>query len=63
MRNALHLKIALNLALTMDYAIITNDLCSSNDLILPKEKFLKVERDQSFPVGLKSKDNVIFDLH
>lgn len=55
-------KISINLALTMDYAIITNDLCSSNDLLLPKERFLKINKDEKFPEGLKTEDNIIFDL-
>jgi len=55
-------KIALNLALTMNYGIITNDLVSSHDLILPEEKIYKVEKDDLIPANFKSEDDIIYDL-
>ena len=55
-------KIALNLALTMNYGIITNDFVSSHDLVLSKERILKVDRNEKIPSHFKSDDNLIYDL-
>lgn len=55
-------KIALNLALTMDHGIITNDVVSSHDLILPEDKILKVEKSEAIPTDFKSSDDIIYDL-
>jgi hypothetical protein len=37
-------KIALNLAITLGYGIITNDEVSSHDLVLPEERIFKVPK-------------------
>jgi cellulose biosynthesis protein BcsQ len=55
-------KIALNLALTMNYGIITNDFVSSHDLILPEDKIFKVKKDEAIPCNFKSDDDIIYDL-
>jgi cellulose biosynthesis protein BcsQ len=55
-------KIALNLALTMGYGIITNDIVSSHDLVLPEERIYKVERDEEIPTNFKEDDDIIYDL-
>lgn len=55
-------KIALNLALTMDHGIITNDEVSSHDLVLPEERILKVSKHDQIPSQFKSSDNIIYDL-
>lgn len=53
--------ISVNLSLTLDYGIITNDIYSPLEKVLPKEKLLKLEIDQDVP-SLPDNYNVIFDL-
>lgn len=53
--------ISVNLSLTLDYGIITNDIYSPLEKVLPKEKLLKLEIDQDAP-SLPDNYNVIFDL-
>ena len=53
--------IALNLALTMHYGIITNDSYSPLEKVLPENKFIKLEADQDLP-DLPEKYSIIFDL-
>ena len=53
--------ISVNLSLTLDYGIITNDIYSPLEKILPKEKLLKLALDQDIP-DLPKDYNIIFDL-
>ena len=55
-------KIALNLAITLGYGIITNDEVSSHDLVLPEERIFKVPKHEPIPHNFKSDDNIIYDL-
>lgn len=54
-------RIAQNLALTMDYSIITNDVFNPIENIFPESKILKIWPDQEFP-EVSSNDDIIFDL-
>ena len=54
-------KIAQNLALTMNYSIITNDVFTPIENILPDNRILKVYPTQDFPKVSKN-DDIIFDL-
>ena len=54
-------KIATNLALTMNHAIITNDVYSPIDKIFPKEKVLKLYPQDTIP-DFDVKDDIVFDL-
>ena len=54
-------KIAQNLALTMNYSIITNDVFTPIENILPDNRILKVYPTQDFPKVSKNHD-IIFDL-
>lgn len=54
-------RIAQNLALTMDYSIITNDVFSPIEKILKNHQFLKIWPDQKFP-DVSVDDDIIFDL-
>jgi len=53
--------IALNLALTMKHAIVSNDIYSPLGNVLDKKKFIKLEPDQDLP-ELPKKYDIIFDL-
>jgi len=53
--------IALNLALSMDYKIVTNDNFSPLNKVLPESRVIKVKRTD-LPPRLSSNDRVIFDL-
>ncbi len=53
--------IALNLALTCNFGIITNDVYSPIDRVLSKEKFIKVEPNDNFP-EIPDDLNIIYDL-
>lgn len=53
-------RIAQNLALTMDYSIITNDVFSPIEKILKNHQFLKIWPDQEFP-DVNVDDDIIFD--
>ena len=54
-------KIAQNLALTMNYSIITNDVFTPIENILPDNRILKIYPNQDFPKVNKN-DDIIFDL-
>jgi MinD-like ATPase involved in chromosome partitioning or flagellar assembly len=54
-------KIAQNLALTMNYSIITNDVFTPIENILPDNRILKIYPTQDFPKVSKN-DDIIFDL-
>ena len=53
--------IALNLALTMKYGIISNDIYTPLDRILDKKKFIQLKPDQDLP-DLPPGYDIIFDL-
>ena len=53
--------IALNLALTMKYGIISNDIYTPLDRILDKKKFIQLKPDQDLP-DLPAGYDIIFDL-
>lgn len=53
--------ISLNLALTLDYGVITNDIYSPLEKILKKEDLLKVAQNQTFKKLPKEAD-IIYDL-
>ncbi len=53
--------IALNLALTMNYGIISNDIYTPFDKILDKKKFIQLKPDQDLP-DLPPEYDIIFDL-
>jgi len=54
-------RISLNLALTMNFSVITNDVYSPVDSVLDKKSFLKLKIDQKMPKLPKDAD-VIFDF-
>lgn len=54
-------KIAKNLALTMNYSIITNDVFTPIENILPNNRILKIFPHEDFPKVNKNED-IIFDL-
>lgn len=55
--------IALNLALSMDANIITNDIITPIEDILPSGRFLKIEKDKDFPNIPDEYDlDIIYDL-
>ncbi len=55
--------IAVNLAMTLpgDYGVITNDIYSPLETVLPVSRFLKIGRDKKFP-RLPDNANIIYDL-
>jgi cellulose biosynthesis protein BcsQ len=53
--------IALNIALSLDMGIITNDVYSPIENILPEKQFIKLEKDDSIP-EIPEGMNIIFDL-
>jgi cellulose biosynthesis protein BcsQ len=53
--------IALNIALSLDMGIITNDIYSPIEKILPEKQFVKLEKDDSIP-EIPEGMNIIFDL-
>ena len=53
--------ISLNIALTCDFGIITNDVYSPLERVLSEEKFIKIENDQALP-EIPEEYNIIFDL-
>ena len=54
--------ISLNLALTMGFAIITNEPFSPIEKVLDESRFIKLERDEVLPKLPPDKYDVIFDL-
>lgn len=53
--------IAMNLALTLDINIITNDAYTIFDTILPENCFIKVGKDEDFP-KIEEEIDLIYDL-
>ena len=53
--------IALNIALSLDMGIITNDIYSPIENILPEKQFIKLEKDMPIP-DIPEGMNIIFDL-
>lgn len=53
--------ISVNLSLTLGYGIITNDIYSPLEKLLPKERLLKLEIGEDVP-NLPANYNIIFDL-
>jgi cellulose biosynthesis protein BcsQ len=53
--------IALNIVLSLDMGIITNDVYSPIENILPEKQFIKLEKDMSIP-EIPEGMNIIFDL-
>lgn len=53
--------IALNLALSLDFGIITNDVCSPLDRVLDESQFIKIAPSDQLPTISKEYD-IIFDF-
>ncbi len=53
--------IAVNLALTLDYGIITNDVYTPLETIMPENGFIKVNSEDKFPL-FPEEVNIIYDL-
>ena len=53
--------IALNLALTMDMNIISNDIITQIEDVLPPDNFLKIGKDEDFP-NIEEDIDIIYDL-
>ena len=53
--------IALNLALSMNFDVISNDKISKLESILPEDNFLRIEKDSDFPNIVENMD-IIYDL-
>jgi len=54
--------ISLNLALSMDYSIVTNDIYSPLEKILPENRLTKLDAVKAIPNILSNEKNIIFDL-
>ncbi|MDR1926306.1 MAG: hypothetical protein LBQ13_01275 [Endomicrobium sp.] len=53
--------IALNLALSLNFDVISNDKITKLEKILPEDNFMKIEKDQDFPNIVENLD-IIYDL-
>ena len=53
--------IALNLALSLNFDVISNDKISKLEQILPEDNFMKIEKNQDFPDIIENL-NIIYDL-
>ncbi len=53
--------IALNLALTLDYNLITNEPLSPVEMVLEEDTFIKLDRDEDLP-ELPEEYNIIYDF-
>lgn len=53
--------IALNLALTMNMNIISNDIITQIEDVLPPDNFLKIGKDEDFP-NIEEDIDIIYDL-
>ena len=53
--------IALNLALSLNFDIISNDKISKLEQILPEDNYMRLEKDQDFPDVIENM-NIIYDL-
>ena len=53
--------ISMNLALTMGYSIVTNDIYSPVEKVLDEDRILKIHHDEILPV-FPEDYNIIFDL-
>ena len=55
-------RLAINLALTLDFAIITNDINTLTlESVFPKENYLKLDKDQPLDV-LDAEYDIVFDF-
>ncbi len=54
--------LAINLALTLNAGIITNDLYSPLEKVLPENQFIKVDLNSDFPIIEEDNINIIYDL-
>jgi hypothetical protein len=53
--------IALNLALTLNANVISNDIITQLEDVLPEDNFLKIGKDEEFP-DIEEKIDLIYDL-
>ena len=53
--------LSLNLALTMEYSIVTNDIYSPIEKVLDEDRILKIHHDEILP-AFPADYNIIFDL-
>ena len=53
--------ISLNLALTMDYAVVTNDVYSPLEKVLDEKRIMKIDQGENFPEFPEDYD-IVFDL-
>jgi MinD superfamily P-loop ATPase len=53
--------IALNLALSLSFDVISNDKITKLEKILPEDNFMKIEKDQDFPDIIENL-NIVYDL-
>lgn len=53
--------IALNLALTLDYNLVTNEPLSPVEMVLPEDNIIKLDQEEDFP-ELPPEIDVIFDF-
>lgn len=54
--------LAVNLALTLNAGVITNDLYSPLEKVLPENQFIKVDLNSDFPNIEEDNMNIIYDL-
>lgn len=54
--------LAVNLALTLGAGVITNDLYSPLEKVLPENQFIKVDLNSDFPSIEEDNINIIYDL-
>ena len=53
--------ISLNLALTLDYAVVTNDVYSPLEKVLDEKRIMKIDQGEDFPEFPEDYD-IVFDL-
>ncbi len=53
--------IALNIALSLNFDVISNDKITKLEKILPEDNFMKIEKDQDFPDIIENL-NIVYDL-
>jgi cellulose biosynthesis protein BcsQ len=53
--------IALNLALSLNFDVISNDKITKLEKILPEDNFMKIDKDQEFPDIIENL-NIVYDL-
>ncbi|WP_300721333.1 hypothetical protein [uncultured Brachyspira sp.] len=54
--------LAINLALTLDAGVVTNDIYSPLEKVLPDDQFIKVDLNSDFPDIPENNDLFIYDL-